>query len=152
MQKSSRGKKKVIKKNELKMIYYSGLHRQGMPIVGQGFAYSARSTSAGKNMEILSWVISEKPSMPNLACQYFIILLWHQVSQKAQMTPNFSTSSLTCFSFFLLSVWEHIIKHNGPNGVLPSLFLLPPPAEEACDFHISERKDDNIGRTNNMVS
>lgn len=26
-------KKKVIKKNELKMIYYSGLHRQGMPTV-----------------------------------------------------------------------------------------------------------------------
>ena len=33
-------KKKVIKKNELKMIYYSGLYRQGMPLVDHGFAYT----------------------------------------------------------------------------------------------------------------
>lgn len=49
-----RKKKKVIKKNELKMIYYSGLHRQGVPPVDQGFAYTARSTSAEKSMEILT--------------------------------------------------------------------------------------------------
>lgn len=57
------------------MIYYSGLHRQGMPLVDQGFAYTARSTSAGKKMEILTWLASEKPSMPGLACQDIITLL-----------------------------------------------------------------------------
>lgn len=39
---------------KMKMIYYSGLQRQGMPIVDQGFAYTVGSTSAEKNMEILS--------------------------------------------------------------------------------------------------
>jgi len=68
-------KKEVIKKNGLKMIYYSCLHRQGMPLVDQSFAYTAWSTNAEKSMEILTWLTSEKPSMPGLACQYIIILL-----------------------------------------------------------------------------
>lgn len=139
------------------MIYYSGLYRQGMSLVDQGFAYTARSTSAEKSMEILTWLVSEKPSIPGLACQYIIILLnktvlWHQVSQKVQMTPNFSTSSPTYF-FFLCSVdQKHIIKHNEPNSMLPSLLLLSPQAEEACGLHILERKDGSIGRTNNTVN
>lgn len=68
-------KKEVIRKNELKMIYYSSLQKQGMPLMDQGFAYTARITSAEKSMEILTCLAPEKPSMPGLACQYVIKLL-----------------------------------------------------------------------------
>lgn len=76
------------------------LHRPGMPLVDQCFNYTWPSTSKRKALKFLQ---SEKPTMPSLACQFIIImlsetLLLSQVSQKAQMNLNFSTSS--CMSFF----------------------------------------------------
>ena len=44
------------------MIYYSGLHRQSMQLVSQGFAYNAQSRSSEKNNEILVQLSSESLS------------------------------------------------------------------------------------------
>lgn len=87
--------------------------------------------------------------MSGLTWQYSIILsnetvLWYQVSQKAQITPNFSTSSTTFF-FFCSTDQKHILGYNGPTGALP------PQGKEVCSLHILDRKDDSVEITNSMV-
>lgn len=62
----------MIEKN-LKMIYYSGLHRQSVQLISQGFAYNAQSRSAEKNYEILVQLTSEKTNMSVLTCWYNFI-------------------------------------------------------------------------------
>lgn len=64
----------MIEKNDLKMICYSGLHRQSVQLIGQGFAYNAQSRSAEKNYEILVQLTSEKPNISVVTCWYNHIL------------------------------------------------------------------------------
>lgn len=120
--------KKVIKKTELKMIYDSILHRQDMPLVDQGFAYTAWNTSAENSMEIFTWLASGKPSVPVLAFQYIILLL--NKTQGCDITYLKRHKWLLIFwhphhlfGFFCSVDQKCAIKCNGSNDVLPSLLL-----------------------------
>lgn len=64
-----KGKKKVIKKNELKMIHYSSLHRQGIASRGSGLHWTLQGGTP-KSSPDLSW-----QTQPGLACLCIIGLL-----------------------------------------------------------------------------
>lgn len=101
-----RKEKKVIRKNELKMIYCSSLHRQGIASSGSGLHSTVWGVGPEGNTEILTWLILTNQAWLSLLVHYCAAeqdtALWHHLSQNVQMTPAFQHLHLLPVFFFLL--------------------------------------------------
>lgn len=102
-----RKEKKVIRKNELKMIYCSSLHKQGIASSGSGLHLTVWGVGPEGNTEILTWLILTNQAWLSLLVHYCAAeqdtALWHHLSQNVQMTPAFQ--HLHLLPFFVFACW-----------------------------------------------